>query len=387
MILEDVRLRESTSNDTQSPYYYKSRIQDITTDRGRFTTPTRAIARSEYVARSMVPLSKALPTQLAIDFRELADSQLISIMNEATAAEKLLMITKQFYDITSRAIFRISIFQPSHYMLQNMSVTQRIKFADLQADFLQRRLQSGIVTFPFLNLPITDYEKFIDNHYLRTEDISTVFVLDLKKDRYYLEEIIGHVVKKEQPTIIVLIHQDWKKSIPQHNLLGQYFDNEKIAFLACQADREDPESHTSNLHSIAIGGGFDIVALKQVRGYSNKQDLNLGKIKFLDPRTLLINNIDYTLNDPTRHIVEEFCLPPNNYNDFEYLTKITNRYIGAKVNPKKFQILYYLARTHEAIVSPSIFGNIRKRIINKEIDDYIVDTKLHESPIIKDDRL
>jgi len=46
----------------------------------------------------------------------------------------------------------------------------------------------------------------------------------------------------------------------------------------------------------------------------------------------------------------------------------------------KFQILYYLARTHEAIASTRIFEDIRQKIGRREIGEYIEQTKLKSFP-------
>jgi hypothetical protein len=292
MALEDVRLVGVEQNGEKSPYYYRSRILSIATDKGTFSTPARVTTRSEYAARSGVPLSRTVPLQLGVNFRELSTSQVSGLMNERNSAEKMLGITKQFYDITRRAALKISVFQPSSSTLEQMSPAEKVRFADEQADFLQLRLGQDIITFPFLNLPISDYKEFINSRYGKDNDISTIFMLDMRIDRHQLKEILDFLILKEQPMIIGLIYREWEKTIPQHALITSYFDNERVAFFACQVSREEPESHSSNLHSIAFGGGFDLVSLMQVRGYSNNQKLDLNKIRFLNPENLGIANIE-----------------------------------------------------------------------------------------------
>ena len=208
----------------------------------------------------------------------------------------------------------------------------------------------------------------------------------MKMDYNQLQTIVTHLIQKEQPMIIALIHTNWQKAIPQHSLISKYFDNEKVAFFACQVEREEHESRVSNLHCVALGGGFDLVSLKQARGYPNPQILDINKIKFFDPRTLDINNMENTLNDPTRSLVDEFDLPIDNFNDFSYLTRVIRGYEGAKVHPTKFQILYYLARTHEAITSPKEFDSIRSLIGRNEILEYINQTNLKIAPMVKSRR-
>jgi hypothetical protein len=383
MILEDVRLKDMEQGDDRLPYYYRTRFVNISTDKGTFSTPARVITRHEYMARSGVPLSRSLPLQLAIDFRELSDAQVYGLMNKSDIAEQILRVTKQFNDITRKAILKISVFQPPYSSLNKMSNEEKIRYADTQADFLQRRLGSGIITFPYLNMSFSEYKEFIDTRYRRSIEHSTIFTLDMKMEPLHLEKILNHLTEKEQPMIIVLIYENWEKTIPQHRIISQHFDNEKVALRMCQVEREEHESHTSELHSVALGGGLDLVSLKQSRGFSKLQRLSLGKIKLFDPRTLSINNIDSTLNDSTRILLDEFEFYQDNFNDFNYVSNIIRGYRGAAIHHKKFQILYYLARTHEAIASTRIFDGTRQLIGKNELPEYIEQTNLRSVPMIR----
>ena len=383
MILEDVKLREQDQDDEKTPYYYRTRIVDITTDKGTFSTPTRVIARSEYLARSNLPLAKPLPTDLAIDFRNLSEKQTKGLLTEGKVAEKILRVTQQFNDISRRAIFRISVFQPPKTILGDWSSKQKIEFADTQANYLQKKLGTNLITFPYLALPTSEYIQFINARYRRDQDLSTIFTLDLSMDYNSLKEILEHLKAKKDPMIIALIYEEWQKTIPQHNLIASYFDNEKMAFFACQVEREELDSHTSNLHAVACGGGFDLVSLIQKRGYSDNKNLDMTKINIYDPNTLSINNIEAVANDPSRDLVEEFDLNSYDYNDQPYLSSIVKGYKGAGIHPKKYQILYYLAKVHEAVTSPPRFDKERKMIKSKEFLQHISDTKLKEVPMIR----
>ena len=44
------------------------RIMRITTGRGAFMTPARMVSHGEQIARSEIPISRALPAELAMDF-------------------------------------------------------------------------------------------------------------------------------------------------------------------------------------------------------------------------------------------------------------------------------------------------------------------------------
>lgn len=387
MRIEDVTVKARDQSGENSMLYYRSRVVEITTDKGTFTTPSRVVARTEYLARSGIPLYKNLPLDLAVDFRPLDNAQVDGLMNEGERAKKIVLLTKQFNDITANAIFRISIFQPSRKLLTAMSTPEKIRFADTQAEYLQIRLGTDLVTYPYLQLPISDYKSFIDSHTSTNGEFSTIFTLDMKMNMKDMKEVIDHIISKNQPTIIALIYEDWAETIPQHTLISSYFNQDKVAFFACQVEREQPESHTSNMHSVTFGGGFDLVALKQVRGYKKNPVLDLNKIRFFDPQTLSINNIESTLENPNRNIVNELSLQDDNARDYNYLGMILRGYRGALVHPKKFQVLYYLGRVHEALTSYTVFRNNRERIEHTRMLEHINETNLRLAPIIRRRRI
>lgn len=386
MIIENVKLRDLDRSETDKPPYYRSRIVDITTDKGTFSTPARPNTRTEYVARSETPLSECLPLDLAVDFRDLNDELVTGLLDDPKIGNELVALTNQFNDITRRTKFRFSVFQPSKTLLGNMEPKNRIKFADMQANYLQIKLGSNLVTYPFLNLPSNEYKEFIKSRYQNNSEFSTIFTLDLAMEPKHLQEILNYLINVGDPIIINIIYRDWQKTIPQHEIINSYFDREQVAFFACQVPREDLISHTSNLHAVAFGSGFDLVALNQSRGYSDNEDLDLSKIKFFDPITLGINNIEDTLLDESRNVANEFQFTEDNFRDLAYVQKILTGFQGAKVHLLKYQILYYLARVHEAMTSPRIFDESRSRIKSKEILSYIEETNLRNVPLIKNRR-
>lgn len=383
MLLEDVKLQESNRSDKRSPYYYRSRVVRLDTDLGNVYTPSRVVSRYEYNARSSLPLSRILPIQTAIDFMELDERQVINMKTDAKIGNKIIGITKQFNDIASNAIFRISIFQPPKSVLSVMSIASKIDFADLQAKFFQINLNAGLVTYPHLDLPLTDYMSFIDSRYRRNQDLSTIFTLDMGMEPTNFENLLGHLASKEQPMIILLIYRNVERTLPQHNVINSYFDNEKLLFFACQVEREESQSHSSNLHAVSYGGGFDLVASKQTRGWPNKENVGLSKLKMFDPVHCSLRNLEDVLSDPTRDVLKEFDIPKDNFHDIEYIKSIIKGFRGAVVHPEKYDRLYYFTKVHEAIVSSKLFDTTRSKIGLNEMEQYIKNTNLRLAPMIK----
>lgn len=385
MILEDIKLNNVSENEDNSPYYFRNRTLDIITSDGKFTTPARVNTRTEYVARSNVPLSEALDLNLAADFRELTVDQTDHILSDdgEEDVKKILGLAGQFNDITRRTIFKLSVFQPPKSRLSTMRDDEKEDFGDYQVDFFQKNLGAGIITYPYLALPINKYKKFIDARTKRDENTTSVFTFDMNMETKDFREIINHIVDKKQPTIICLIHRPWIDTPKNHAIISKFYDNEKTAFFACQVEREEETSHGSNLHSIGFTRGFDLVALHQTRGGGGDKDLSLHKIKFFDPKTLEINTIENIMLNPTRKLLEEFNFAKHNFRDSEYVSMILDGYEGAKYHSKKHEILYYLARTHEAMTSPPVFAQTREKIMKNEVESYIRDTVLKDMPMLK----
>lgn len=384
MIIEDVQLKETREGKSNSPYFFKNRVVEIITDKGKFQTPSRVNTRSEYVARSKVPLSESLNLDLAIDFRELTVEQTEQIIDESSDCIKnLIDLAGQFNDITQRSIFKFSTFQPPKEKLSVMTLPEKIKFADFQADLLQRRFGNGIISYPFLNFSISDYKNFIDERNIRDENHSTIFTLDMNMEPKDFRELIEYLTNSNEPTIISLINRPWRDYPIQHNIVSSFYDREKVVFFGSQVERIEPTSNSSNLHALAFGSGFDLVSLYQARGGGGSKILSLDKIKFFNPENLSISSVENALLEPSRDIVKEFNFSVHNKEDEDYASMILNGYQGGLNHPKKHQILYYLARTHEAITSPKIFEITREKIIKNEIEDYIQNTTLKNVPMLK----
>jgi len=382
MIIEDIQFIEDLEKPKTAPFHY-SRVFKIITDNGEILTPHKTTNRLEYNARSGVPLLKKLSSEITSDFKLLDSKKIEAFMTDDKKGTQIINLVKQFNDITRRSILRITIFQPTSDVLARWNTPEKIKFAEYQAEYLQSKLGSNLITYPFLDLPISDYLAFIDSHHVRNEYQSTIFTLDMGMDPTYLKIILDHMAAKQEPMIIALIHKQWDKTIPQHIIVNSFFGNKKILFFACQVGRKDKDSNTSNTHAISVGSNFDIVALSQGHGYPPNDELILNKIMFYSPSSLLIDNIENTFSDPSRNIIKEFNLPMDNYLDLIHLNRIIKGYKGAEKHYKKYQILFYLARVHEAITSPIIFSQMRERILQKDIIQHINDTNLKNVPMIR----
>ena len=96
MILEDVGMVARSRGDPDAPPGFGARIMRITTDAGSFETPARILSASEHRARSEVSISKALPHDLAIDFRPLRTGDAAGLVNDSRVADRLIRTARQF---------------------------------------------------------------------------------------------------------------------------------------------------------------------------------------------------------------------------------------------------------------------------------------------------
>lgn len=381
MIIEDINLLREVERPITTPFHY-CRALEIITDNGNIYTPYKTTNRLEFLARSGVPLLKTLPQDITSDFRQLDQKTVDGILHASSKAGKVTLGTiKQFNDITRGSKLRITIFQPVETVLRNWNVDQKISFADIQAEYLQAKLGLDLITYPFLNLPTSEYIDFIDKRYKGNETQSTIFTVDMAMDHDRFKLIIEHLVNKKEPIIIALIHRKWETSIAQHIIINSYFNNPKVVFMACQVERIEEGTNTSNTHAVAVGANFDIVALKQHRGYG-KPELVLNKIRFFAPQTLRINNFDNTFQQQ-RDLISEMNLTADDYLDLTHVSRILNGKNGAEFHPGKYKILFYLARVHEALTSADTFSKQRKAILDKNIKEYILQTNLQHTPIVK----
>lgn len=374
MLLKDVKLKNSDQNDDNSPYYYRGRELEIITDQGRFSTPSKIISKSEHNARNEIPISTALSLELAIDFKLFNTDQMTSFLKENGSITKNIRNTRQFNQMTRRSIFKISIFQPFKKVLNNLSLKQKMKFVELQADFLQLKLGTNIITYPYLHLGYSDYIDFINKYYPKNDKISAIFTLDMSMPEDSFQEVLKHIVEKPGPKIIAIIYQEWENYPLQHYAINSYFDNEDVAFIACQVTRELELTNVNKLHSVQFDA-FDLIALKQSNSFPPEPEIDLSRVKFLSSSTLEVDNIANVIEDQKRDLVGEFKIPANNVNDIHQLDNIVHDYSTDLTDPVKFNTLIYLAKMHEAVISPPEFDVSREFIHSGETDEYIKQKK------------
>jgi hypothetical protein len=92
MIIEDIRFIETPEPIPQTAPFHNSRSLEIITDKGRVTTPRRTTNRAEFMARSGVPLLKALPSEITSDFKLLDQRQISAIMGNTKDSSKITNI-------------------------------------------------------------------------------------------------------------------------------------------------------------------------------------------------------------------------------------------------------------------------------------------------------
>ena len=379
MIIEGVNLLNDVERPVTPPFHY-CRTLEIITDKGPVYAPYKTTNRSEFTARSGIPLLKTLPSDITNDFRLLDENTIDGFLKTSNSINKKILTIKQFNNITPGSKLRITILQPAGNVLSSWDSKQKTDFADTQAEYYQAKLGSDLITYPFLDLPTSEYIEFIDKRYNAIEPQSTIFTLDMKMNHNSLKQILDHLQKKNKPMIVALIHRKWIDTVTQHRLINSYFDNPKLVFMACQVERTDEE--ISNTHSVSIGSNFDIVALKQARGYSKNEDLNLSNIKFLSPQTLKIENLPNTFQQQ-RDLISEIGITTEDYLDYTHLSQILRGRRGAACHPKKYQILYYFAKFHEAITSAIIFDKERTMIQEQSIGEHILNTNLQHIPMFR----
>ena len=380
MVIEDIRIHPDFDFDVNKNSG-KPRCMQVITDHDTIETPTRITTNSEILAKSEVPLSMSMPMDICIAFRPLEQHVMSSFStNTNTICSDLIKKTHQFNNLTTRSKLRMSFFQPVEIALDKMNKPQKLNFARIQAEYLQRRLGYDVITYPYLKLSSSDYIDFIDNNYKRTFDTTTVFTLDMKMDESSFKKVLSHLLQKDEPKIIALIYRDWDKTVAQHDFIASKYENHNTIFMACQIEREDKYTHINKLHEVAHNS-FDFVALKQnSRGGKSKLDPN--KIRLLDPTSKSMKNILSTIQNSQRDIVNEIDVPDINFTDKNLISRMIDGYKGILNSNRKFRKWYYLARVHELIVSKKEFSNFRSNLLSGTVSDYVLNSELKLSSMI-----
>ena len=381
-ILEDIRLKHVDSSETLSDLSYSNRILEIHTDRGKITTPARLTTNSEITARSQIPLSTSIPMDCCVSFKPLNSKFMTDFStNVSGTCSSLIRSSIQFNDLTKRAVLRLSIFQPAMTALESMTTESKIRFAEIQAKYLQFLMGSNIVTYPYLKLPASDYINFIEKHDRMDEEVSAVFTLDMGMEEASFKKVIDYLLAKRRPALIALIYRNWKNYVGQYEHIASKSNENRVAFIACQVRREDNHTKLNKLHEM-IHHSFDLVALEQRQG-GEPSEPDLNKIRIFSPKRKSFDGVVDALEESGRDMAGELEIPPYNLGDQDLVRQMIEGYRGAGISPDKFQKWCHLAHFHELIASKREFLHAQNAIRIGETAEYIMQSNLNRSVAFK----
>ena len=382
MTIEDIEQVDAPSGGA-------ARVMRITTGGGAFATPARMISHGEQAARSAIPLSRALPHELAVDFGVVraVDAASLAAGGAAAAAPGLRRRARLHRDITERALLSVSVLQPSAAALACMTAPARVRFADAQAELLRDGPGGGgggLVTYPYLGLRAGDYLRFVRERRGRDGEGAALFVLDMGMDGATMEKILDCLGGDGAPALVPLIHRGAggpPSSLPSkpspppgRGVIGRHPGRPKMAFLACQVPREAPagECSVSGLHAACFQHGFDMAAPAQRqpppprrRSGSRPADA-AGGARFFSPETWRIDPLADALASRGMRLVDEFLLGEHNGPDRMLVASVLGGGGGDAPPARRPLLLRQLARVHEAISSSAEFGRMRAAISERK---------------------
>ena len=380
MTIEDIEQVDAPSGGA-------ARVMRITTGGGAFATPARMISHGEQAARSAIPLSRALPDELAVDFGVVraVDAAALAAGGAAAAAPGLRRRARLHRDITERALLSVSVLQPSAAALACMTAPALVRFADAQAELLRGGPGGGgggggLVTYPYLGLRAGDYLRFVRERRGRDGEGAALFVLDMGMDGATMEKILDCLGGDGAPALVPLIHRGASgppSPPPGRSVIGRHPGRPKMAFLACQVPREAPagECSVSGLHAACFQHGFDMAAPAQQqrppppprrRSSSGRPDDAAGGARFFSPETWRIDPLADALASRGMRLVDEFLLGEHNGPDRMLVASVLGGGAAAAPPARRPLLLRQLARVHEAISSSAEFGRMRAAISERK---------------------
>ena len=358
----------------------------ITTDAGSFETPARMVSYAEQAARSAIPLSRALPTELAVDFRIVRGDGPASVLAVAATGDGALEPDRRAIlhgDITERAVLRVSVHQPAPAALAGMSTSARVRFADAQAMLQPLDEPGGVAAYPYLGLPASEYLRFIGDRLKEGGPGSALFVLDAGMDGPTMEKILAYLGDLRGPSLVPVIHGGAGGSLRDHAAVRRHLSRQGTAFLACQVPREmtaGGQDSVSGPHAACFQQGFDMAAPAQRQQMRRAHGMRgLAAAGFFSPETWRIDALSDALASRGQRLVDEFLFGEDNGPDRRLVASVLERHAAAAAaaapggrgydgggDPAERRLLSHLARVHEAISSSAEFGRMRAAILGRE---------------------
>jgi len=389
MAFKDVKLK---SIDQKSPYVYPTRRVELITSEKRILTPNRAATLYEYNQKSAIPTDIPLDNEISLSIKKLNKNKLTKFLKGNGLYANWSRDLVDAEDRMKYSPFSAHIIQPTitNYKIKKddgtvEEVESGVEFLRKNSKERERFLRliikmqtdagASIVTIPYLNLPLSDYQELVKStsKLLHADNREPMFVFDLdyQKRGDKFEDAMKFLIEKSKVKLIAFPNRSFQSCAVSYDILSDYAEND-IAFVSFDAERAyRTDSTISKMHSYPFIG-TDIYTVKTPRFFpknDEKEKVDYQKtkdsIKFFNPTNLLIQ--------PSQERIKnvDTLLDEIDQSDNKWLKNILGDYDTINTEQDKLNVIDSVSKVHELKSSTSEFSKVRKRIKSDESTEYV----------------
>lgn len=155
---------------------------------------------------------------VALDFKIMERDQIRRFLTDNKTVSRLISNSRLFNNLTERTKLRLSIFQPAESIYGGLNKENKRNYLEMQSRFLQIAFGNNVLTYPYLDIPFTEYNVYVDR-YFNDEEFNTVFVVNMNTEISHFKKVIDYLILKGSK-LIAFIYSGWDTSPLQHQTIA-----------------------------------------------------------------------------------------------------------------------------------------------------------------------
>ncbi len=331
-------------------------------------------------------------------------NDLKSLLNENGTYHRLSRRLSSNHDIMKYSPLRAHIIQPTTTKMKTYDEKGQPIIIDSAMEYLQSnpekreqflrfliKLQSDegmdVIAIPYLNLPLSEYKQMAKSitDTLRNSHLEPLFVFDLdyQNSAEKFGEALAILIDQVGVKLIAFSHKSYSRHAVSYDKISRYVEKD-VAFLSYNVPREEEDEITlSTMHELPFLGN-DVYAVESPKMFPKppvrttdghgkivmmkqkpKYEIKKQKIKFFNPKTLVIEDSASRVTDPNSLLNEIGEVGNKN------LEMILKDYAIMDKDQDKLAVLRSFSKVHELKSSTLEFETVQKRITSQESTEYI----------------
>jgi hypothetical protein len=368
-----MKVKIRSIDDRRTDLFYTTRSVDIRPASKTIKTPIRALTNGDLNAKAGAPLDIPLNAPIAGIHFKLKTKDVQGIFSKNATSNNLINKIEAFLQQMQHSDIVIPLIQPPSTSFGDILE----KEADKRTFFrlinqIQKFAGLSTICVPWLAFSREKTVRFYDE-ILQNSDDNFIFYLDADAnpdDLEYILKFIKQQIETERIQFVGILHQPVRKALRSYDVVWESLKGSDVGIVLSDIERVDIHNpisaayvSSSHLNEFIVGDVF-MSRVSGGGGGKPSQTPVSHRLKIFNSKELSVKPIEkYSDKDWIQNITQ--TIPDNT------LSRKLENYQEADIDQEKYNILNYVTKVHEFILSSDEFVKSQEYINKEESSVYI----------------